>query len=72
MVLIPFIFGIVMIFFNIKNIWGWLLMFGSMIMLLFGIILNLQIYMQTISALEILIMLVLIVGGAGLMLRGSK
>ncbi len=74
-VLIPFMFGIGMIFFNSRSFLGWTLAFASMIMLVFGIITNVNFSLAGVSAFELLMMLILICGGLGLLLsslRASK
>ncbi|GAK57489.1 hypothetical protein U27_04456 [Candidatus Vecturithrix granuli] len=72
MVLIPFIFGIGLIFYNYKSILGWLLTGASLIMLGFGIISSLQFQLQDMSAFELLTILVLLVGGIGLFLSSFR
>lgn len=72
MVLIPFIFGIGMIFYNSKNILGWMLTGGSLIALSFGVISSLQFSLKQMSAFDLLVILVLSVGGLGLFLRSLK
>lgn len=72
MVLIPFIFGIGLIFYNYKSILGWLLTAASVIMLSFGIISSLQFHLQDMSAFEFLTILVLLVGGIGLFLSSFR
>ncbi|MEM1137865.1 MAG: hypothetical protein AAGI07_18665 [Bacteroidota bacterium] len=71
-VLIPFIIGTGMVFFNSKNYIGWLLMIGSIIMLVFGIITSLQFTMRHMSLFELLSILILTVGGLGLFLSSLR
>lgn len=67
--LIPLIIGIALVFFNGKSIIGWLLVFGSVVIIGSGILMNLQIYFQPTSLFNTLIMLVLFAGGIGLIGR---
>ena len=72
MVLIPLIFGIGFIFYNYKNIFGWLLTVASLIMLGFGIISSIQFRLQNMSAFELIMILILLVGGIGLFLSSFR
>lgn len=72
MVLIPFVFGVGMVFYDSKNWIGWLLGIGSLIMLFFGIISSINFSFAPMSAFELLIILTLMVGGAGLFLSSLK
>ena len=69
MVLIPFLFGVGMVFYNSKNWLGWVLTCGSLVALVFGVIANLNIHFTRMSAFDLLVILVLLVGGIGLFLR---
>ena len=72
MTLIPFIFGIGFIFYDYKNVIGWLLAAASLIMLGFGIISSLEFELRNMSAFELIMILVLLVGGIGLFLSSFK
>ena len=72
MILIPFMFGVGMIFYNSKNVIGWLLASGSLIALIFGVISNIQFSMRHMTAFELITILILAVGGLGLFLRSLK
>jgi drug/metabolite transporter (DMT)-like permease len=72
MVLVPFVFGIGMIFYNSKNYLGWFLALASMTMLFFGVITSIDFRLRTMSAFELLTILVLFVGGIGLFLNSLK
>lgn len=72
MVLVPFIFGVGMIFYNARNYIGWLLAAGSLIGLIFGVIANLNIQLRTMTAFDLIVILVLLVGGIGLFLRSLR
>lgn len=70
--LVPFIFGVAILFFNGRSILGWLLMISGVVIILTGIIMNLQIYFQSTSLYELLVMLVLLFGGVGLLARSFR
>ena len=72
MVIIPFIFGIGLIFYNSKNILGWLLSVGSITALIFGVISTVRFNLKTMSSFELIVILVLAVGGLCLFLRSLK
>lgn len=66
MVLVPFIFGVGLIFYNSDNFLGWLLAVASLIMLLFGGIASINFRLAPMSAFELITILVLAVGGVGI------
>lgn len=72
MLLIPFIIGVGMLFFNYKSIVGWLLTGGSLIALIVGVISQIQFTLAGMSAFDILVILVLIAGGLGLFLSSFR
>jgi hypothetical protein len=72
MVLVPFIFGIGIIFYNAKNPLGWVLALGALVMLAFGVITSLKLSLRSMSAFELIVILVLAVGGAGLFLSSLR
>lgn len=72
MIMIPFMFGLGLIFYNSKNILGWLLTLGSVSALIFGVISSVRFSFKTMSAFELMVILVLAVGGLGLFLRSLK
>lgn len=67
--LLPLIFGIGILFFNGKSIIGWILLFAGVVIILTGILMNLQIYFQPTSLFNTVLMLVLLAGGIGLVAR---
>lgn len=71
-ILIPFIFGIGMMFFNHKSIWGWVLTIGSLVMLVFGVISNTNFRLAQMTAFQLITILVLLVGGIGLLLSALR
>ncbi len=72
MILIPFMFGVGMIFYNSRNWIGWLLACGSLLALIFGVIANMSLELTRMSAFDLIIILVLLVGGLGLFLRALR
>lgn len=72
MVMIPFMFGVGMIFYNSRNLFGWILALGSIVALVFGVISSIQFTFKAMSAFDLIVILVLSVGGLGLFLRSLK
>jgi hypothetical protein len=70
--LVPFIFGVLLLFFNGRSVFGWLLLFIGVVLMLAGIILNLQVYFQHTSLFELIVILVLLFGGLGLLARSLR
>ena len=70
--LLPFLFGIALLFFNGKSIPGWILTVAGVIIIFAGIIANLEIYFIPTSLFNTLIMLVLLVGGIALIFRSLQ
>jgi hypothetical protein len=70
--LVPFIIGIGFLFYNGRSLTGWLLTVGGLAIILVGILLSLHIYFQPTSLFNTLLMLVLLFGGLGLVLRSFK
>ncbi len=71
-IMIPFILGIGMIFYNAKNILGWLLAIGSITALIFGVISSIRFSLHSMSSFDLIVILVLAIGGLGLFLRSLK
>ncbi|MFT6075199.1 MAG: hypothetical protein ACJAZ1_002126 [Yoonia sp.] len=71
-IFIPFMFGVGIIFYNARNWLGWLLAGGSMIALIFGVIANMQLQFARISAFDLIVILVQLVGGIGQFLRSLR
>jgi uncharacterized protein len=69
--LLPVLLGIGMLFANGKSLVGRLLTFGGALVIIVGIIANLDIHFQQTSLWNTLIMLVLLVGGVGLVVRSA-
>ena len=72
MVMIPFIFGVGIIFYNARNPFGWLLAGGSIVALIFGVITSIHFSFRSMTAFDLIVILVLCFGGLGLFLRSLK
>jgi uncharacterized protein len=72
MVMIPFIFGVGILFYNAKNIFGWILSMGSLVALIFGVISSLHFSMKSMSSFDLIIILVLCAGGLGIFLKSLR
>jgi predicted membrane channel-forming protein YqfA (hemolysin III family) len=70
--LIPLIVGIGLLFFNGRSIAGWLLTFCGAVIILAGIITNLEIYFRPTSLFNTLMMLALLAGGIGLVAKSLR
>jgi len=70
--LVPFIFGVGWIFYDARAPWGWVLACGALVAIIFGVLMTLNISLRTMSLLNLLIILVLTVGGLGLFARSLR
>jgi hypothetical protein len=70
--LIPFMFGIGWIFYNARSVWGWIMAGGALAAIIFGVIINLSITMQSMPLLNLIVILVLMVGGLGMFARSLR
>lgn len=70
--LVPLIFGIGIVFFNGRSLIGWLLVFVGAVIILAGVIMNLQVYFQPTSLFNTIVMLVLFAGGIGLLAKAVR
>jgi hypothetical protein len=69
--LIPLLLGIGMVFANGRSFAGRFLVGAGALIILAGIIMNLDIHFQTTSLFNTLVMLILLVGGVGLIVRAA-
>lgn len=69
-ILLIFMLGVGVLFFNGKNILGWILTAGSLVALVFGVIANTNLSLNGLSAFDLIVILVLLAGGFGLLLSG--
>ncbi len=72
LVLVPFLFGIGLIFYNPDNDIGWLLVIATLIMLAVGVISSIHFRLRPMSALELMMILGLGIGGLGLFLSSMR
>jgi hypothetical protein len=70
--LIPLMLGIGIIFFKGRSFLGWMLVIVGAVIILAGIIANMNIYFQPTSLFNTLIMLALLAGGLGLVARSVR
>jgi len=72
MIMIPFLFGVAMIFYNYRSFMGWLLATGSLVALFFGVLSTVNFSLRNMSAFDLIVMLVLAFGGLGLFLKSFQ
>ncbi|PCJ21693.1 MAG: hypothetical protein COB04_03015 [Gammaproteobacteria bacterium] len=72
MVMIPFMFGVGIIFYNSKNILGWVLALGAISALIMGVIASIRFSFRSMSGFDLITILTLAIGGLGLFLRSLK
>ena len=69
MIMIPFLIGVGIIFYNRRNLLGWILACGSLVAMIFGVIASIHFQFRSMSAFDLIVILVLAFGGVGLFLR---
>jgi hypothetical protein len=67
-IMIVFMLGVGMLFFNAKNPLAWIVTIGSLVGLIFGVIANTRFSLQYMSAFDLIVIIVLLCGGLGLLL----
>lgn len=72
MILIPFMIGVGLIFYKGKSLLGWCLAAGSLAALIMGVIASLRFNFRSMSAFDLIVILILAVGGLGLFLRSLR
>ncbi|HEU0302330.1 MAG TPA: hypothetical protein VFR37_22925 [Longimicrobium sp.] len=70
--LVPLMAGIALVFFNGRSFFGWMLVIVGAVIILAGVIANLNIYFQPTSLFNTVMMLVLMAGGLGLIARSVR
>ncbi len=70
--LLPLFIGVALLFFDKGNKLGWLLAGGGLIIIFVGVLSRLTIYFRRQSLFDTLVMLVLIAGGIGLIVRSLR
>ena len=71
-IFLPFMLGIAMVFYNSKSAIGWLVTLGSLAVLVLGIITKTQLQLQHMNAFQLMMILVLMVGGLGMWLSSMR
>jgi len=72
MLLLPLAIGVALIFWNARNPLGWLLALGSLLAICVGVIASIHFSLAGMSLFELLVILVLLCGGAGLVLGSLR
>ena len=67
--LLPFLVGTAVLFFDGRSKLGWLLLVAGLVIILAGVLVNLRIYFRPTSLFNTLMMLGLLFGGIGLLVR---
>ena len=70
--LVPLLIGIGLLFYDGRSTWGWALTAVGAVVILTGIIANLQIYFRPTSLFNTLLMLGLLAAGIGLVVRALR
>lgn len=70
--LIPLLLGIVILFANGSSIIGKILTFGGALIIVVGVIANMDIHFRTTSLFNTLLMLALLASGIGLIIRSAR
>jgi hypothetical protein len=70
--LLPLLAGVGFLAFNGKSFIGWLLAGGGLVLILVGVLMNLDIYFQPTSLFATIVMFGLIAGGLGLFAKGLR
>lgn len=70
--LVPLLIGIGLLFFDGRSLAGWLLTGAGALIILAGIIANLQVYFRPTSLFDTLVILILLAGGLGLVARSLR
>lgn len=69
LVLLPFLIGVGILFFNSRSVLGWLLLIFGMVSILLGILMGLKIYFRPITLYEGLLMFGMTAAGTGVILK---
>lgn len=72
MILIPFIIGVGIVFYDSRLWYGWLLGGASLLALIVGAIASVRFSFAGMSAFDLIVILVLLFGGIGLVLRSVR
>jgi hypothetical protein len=69
MIMIPFLFGVGIIFYDRRSTLGWFLAIGATVALIFGVLSTVNFRMRGMSAFDLMVILILAFGGIGLLMR---
>lgn len=70
--MLPLLVGIGVLFFNARSVLGWFLLLVGSVIIVAGIVANLRIYFQPTSLFNTIMILGLMAGGIGLIIRGLR
>ena len=70
--MVPLMVGIGVLFFNARSVLGWFLLLVGSVIIVTGIVANLRIYFQPTSLFNTIMILGLMAGGIGLVIRGLR
>lgn len=70
--MLPLMVGIGVLFFNARSVLGWFLLLVGSVIIVTGIVANLRIYFQPTSLFTTILILGLMAGGIGLIIRGLR
>jgi hypothetical protein len=70
--LIPLLIGVGLLFWNARNLFGWILTVAGTLFIFAGLIANMHIYFRETTLFNTLVMLILFVGGLGLIARALR
>ena len=71
-IIIVFMLGVILLFYNARNPLGWLIAAGALVALIFGVIANTHFSLKHISAFDLIVIVVLLCGGLGLLLSSMR
>lgn len=70
--LLPLLVGVAFLFYNGKSVLGWLLTALGLVIILVGVLMNLDIYFRQTTLFNTIVMLGLLFGGLGLIARSLR
>jgi hypothetical protein len=72
MILVPFIIGVGIIFYDATRWYGWFLAGGALLALIIGAIASVRFSFEGMTAFDLIVILVLLFGGLGLVMRSVR
>lgn len=70
--LLPLVFGLGLLFFDGRSVFGWILTMTGAAIILLGVLMNLRIYFEPTSLFNTLMMLAMLAAGLGLVARSLR